>query len=70
MTAIAATTTVTRTAPAFWLSLAALTFVTLALAVWLVARATAQGDSAVAPAHTTTGQYNQLCAPAPGTRYC
>jgi hypothetical protein len=57
---------------ALWLSVIALTAAGLALTVWLVVRVTSTTSSTPAPAHKAPAQHsqNQLCAPAPGTRFC
>ena len=66
MTATAAGTTRTS----YWLTAAALVFATIALAAWLVGRIAASDTPAGSGGHPSTGQYNQLCVPAPGTRFC
>jgi hypothetical protein len=60
------------TRSAFWLTAAALVAAALALTVWLVARSSSSSDTTVSPGSAGSVQYsqNQVCAPAPGTRYC
>lgn len=60
------------TRSALWAGAAALVAATLALTVWLVASASSSNDSTVSPgrAASVTHSQNQLCAPAPATRYC
>jgi len=46
----------------------------LALTVWVLTRAGTSHTSVITPGHkanvSTSQNGNQLCAPAPGTRYC
>ena len=75
MTAITATSTIARPAgSALWFTAVAIVVAALALTVWVVARTGTSHSGAVNPgdhANVQTSQYgNQLCAPAPGTRYC
>jgi hypothetical protein len=57
-----------------WLSISALATAFVALAVWFVVTvATANTSSSTspnAPQGGGSGQYNQLCVPAPGANYC
>jgi hypothetical protein len=70
-------TAISTAAPAqgrstYWLAALALVFATIALTAYVVGRVTGSDTNAGTP-HTSTvqtGQYNQLCAPAPGTRFC
>ena len=60
--------------PAVWVAMFALV-VAAALAVWIVVASSTHHTRTTAPAQVTTGQFNgqpanQLCAPAPGTRFC
>ena len=59
--------------PATWLAVFALV-VAAGLTIWFVVGSTHHAKT-TAPAQVTTGQVNgqynnQLCAPAPGTRFC
>lgn len=73
MTAITVTPAVKQPVAARWIALAAVAFLTIALAAWLVSRVAASNTDSVTPGYQApvkTVQQNQLCAPAPGTRYC
>jgi hypothetical protein len=76
MTAITANQATIRSAgSAFWFTAVALVAAALALTVWVVVAKTGTShSSAVTPgqrANVSTSQDgNQLCAPAPGTRFC
>ena len=71
MTAISLTATSTTRA-ASWLTAVALVVAALVVTVWVVARMSTSTGNSVAPAHQTAVQpsQNQLCVPAPGTRFC
>jgi hypothetical protein len=75
MTTITATHTATRPAgSAFWFTAVALVVAALALTVWVVTRGGTSHTSGLTPGQRANVQNsqngNQLCAPAPGTRYC
>ena len=75
MTAITATPTIARpVGSAFWFTAVALVVAALALTVWVATRAGTSHTGTVTPGHkanvSTSQNGNQLCAPAPGTRYC
>ena len=56
-----------------WVSIGALATAFVALAVWFVVTVSTGNSSSVTTPNVQQGgggQYNQLCAPAPGTNYC
>jgi hypothetical protein len=56
-----------------WVSMAAIATAFVALAVWFVVTVSTGHHSTSSPSVQQgggSGQYNQLCAPAPGTHYC
>jgi hypothetical protein len=56
-----------------WISVAAVAAAFVTLAVWFVVTLSTGNNSNTTPAGHQGGgggQYNQLCAPAPGTHYC
>jgi hypothetical protein len=69
-------TAITTAAPAqirstYWLTAVALAFAAIALSAFVVGRVTGSDTSGAGQKSTVqTSQNNQLCAPAPGTRYC
>lgn len=75
MTTITATASSARPMTSeFWFTLLGIVALALALTVWIATRVDTTNSGGVAPGHQAnvhTSQYgNQLCAPAPGTRYC
>jgi hypothetical protein len=59
----------------FWASLVAVGAAAAALLIWFVVTMSAVRSSTGTGTgstgqHTGTGNYNQLCVPAPSTRYC
>jgi hypothetical protein len=61
-------------AASLWLSITAFATAFVALAVWFVVTVasanTSSGSTPRVLPGDATGQYNQLCAPAPGTNFC
>ena len=56
-----------------WISISAVATAFVALAVWFVVTVATAQHSSTAPSVLQgggAGQHNQLCAPAPGTRFC
>jgi hypothetical protein len=59
----------------FWASVVAVGAAVAALLVWFViamsvVRSSAGAGTGSTDQHSGTGNYNQLCVPAPSTRYC
>jgi hypothetical protein len=69
-------TAISTAAPAqirstYWFTAVALVFAAIALTAFVVGRVTGSDSATSGPKSTVqTSQNNQLCAPAPGTRYC